>query len=65
MIKNRDKLIHINDDEVMNISEWNLIHDIINPPQRAKIRIATTPLFYIDVLILEKGERCSKTSKFY
>ena len=36
MIENRDTLIHINDNEVKNISECNLLHDIINPPERTK-----------------------------
>ena len=29
-------MIYIHDDEVNNISECNLLHDIINPPKRAK-----------------------------
>ena len=36
MIENRDKLIHIHDNEVNNIAECNLLHDIINPPKHAK-----------------------------
>ena len=30
-------MIHIHDKEVNKISEFNLIHDMINPPKRAKI----------------------------
>ena len=30
-------MIHINDKEVNKISKWDLLHDIINPPKRAKI----------------------------
>ena len=29
-------MIHIHDKEVNKISEYNLLHDIINPPKRAK-----------------------------
>ena len=29
-------MIHINDNEVKNISECNLLHDITNPLKRAK-----------------------------
>ena len=40
MIENRAKLIHITpemyDNKVNNIAEWNLLHDIINTPKRAK-----------------------------
>ena len=36
MIENGSKLIHIHDNEVKDISELNLLHDIINPPERAK-----------------------------
>ena len=36
MIENQDELIHIHDNEVKNIAEFNLLHDIINPPKRVK-----------------------------
>ena len=36
MIENRNKIIYIHDKEVNNLSEYNLLHDIINPPIRAK-----------------------------
>ena len=36
VIGSRSKLIHMHDNEVKNISEGNLLHDIINPPKRAK-----------------------------
>ena len=36
VIENRDKLIHLHDNEVRNIAECNLLHDITNPPKRAK-----------------------------
>ena len=36
MIENRSKMIYIHDNEVNNIAECNLLHDIINPPERAK-----------------------------
>ena len=29
-------MICINDNEVNKIDEWNLLHDIINPPKRTK-----------------------------
>ena len=47
MIENRDKLIHIHDNEVNNISEFNLLHDIINPPKRAKnLNIHYSPIIH-------------------
>ena len=36
-IENRNDMIRKNDNEVNNIAKCNLIHDIINPPKRAKI----------------------------
>ena len=35
-IKNRD-IKRIHDDEVNNIAEYNLLHDIINPPKHNKV----------------------------
>ena len=29
-------MMYIHDNEIKNISEWNLLYDIINPPKRAK-----------------------------
>ena len=47
MIENRDKLIHIHDNEVKNISECNLLHNIINPHKRAKnINIHYSPILH-------------------
>ena len=36
VIENRNKMINIHDNEVKNISKWNLLQAIINPPKRAK-----------------------------
>ena len=36
MIENRNEIIYIHDKDVKNIAEYNLLHDIINPPKRAK-----------------------------
>ena len=36
MIENQNKIIYIHENEVNNISEYNLLHDIINPPKRAE-----------------------------
>ena len=30
-------MTHINDDEVNKIAEWNVLHDIIDPPKYTKI----------------------------
>ena len=35
-IENLNDLTRIHDNEVNNISEYNLLHDIINPPKRVK-----------------------------
>ena len=34
VIENCDKLIHIHDNEVNNIAEYNLLHDMINTLKR-------------------------------
>ena len=36
VIENRSKIIFIHENEVKNTAECNLLHDIINPPKRAK-----------------------------
>ena len=36
-IENRNYMTCLQNNEVNNISECNLLHDIINPPKRAKI----------------------------
>ena len=56
--------IHCN--EVNNISESNLLHDIINPSKRAlNISIAITLLLYVDVLIQVWIERNLITFESY
>ena len=35
-IKNQNDMTRIHDKEVNKISEYNLLHDIINPPKRTK-----------------------------
>ena len=40
-------MIHIHDNEVNNIAEYNLLHDIINPPKCAKnINIHYSPILH-------------------
>ena len=47
VIKNLAKMIYINDNEVNNIAEFNLLHDIINTPKRAKnINIRYSPIIH-------------------
>ena len=29
-------MVRMHNNEVRNIAEWNLLHDVINPPKRAK-----------------------------
>ena len=41
----------INDNEVSDIDECNILHDILNPPNYSKSKISITVLFYIDVWI--------------
>ena len=36
MIENRNDMIHIHEKEVNKIAEYNLLHNIINRPKRAK-----------------------------
>ena len=35
-IENQNDMISIHEKEVNKITEWNLLHDIINPPKRTK-----------------------------
>ena len=56
---------HMHDNEVNNIYELNLLHDIINPPKHTKILIATTILFCVDVLILERVKQSLRTFESY
>ena len=35
-IEDRNSMNHIHDNEVNKISEWNLLHDIINPTKQNK-----------------------------
>ena len=44
-IENKNDVTRIHDKEVNKIAEFNLIHDIINPPKCTKIQIAITVLF--------------------
>ena len=46
-IQNGMTCIHGN--EVNKITEFSLIHNILNPPKRTKIYIAVPLLFYMDV----------------
>ena len=47
MIENIDKMIYIYGNEVNNISEFNLIHDIIHPTKCAKnINIHYSPILH-------------------
>ena len=36
-VENRNGMMRMHNNEVKNIAECNLLHDIINPPKRAKI----------------------------
>ena len=58
-------MTRIHNNEVKNIAECNLLHDIINPPKPDKIYISINLLFYMYVLILEKVKRSLKTFAFY
>ena len=65
VIENRDKLIHIHDNEVNNIAECNLLRDIINPPKRAKnVDIHYSPILH-GCMKTRKGRANLKTSGFY
>ena len=47
MIENQDKKRYINDNEVKNISHCILLHDIKNPPKRAKnINSRSSPILH-------------------
>ena len=62
-IQNGMTCIHGN--EVNKITEFSLIHDILNPPKRIKIYIAVPLLLYMDVWINERVERSLRTFKSY
>ena len=47
VIENRYKMIYIHGYEVKNMPECNLLHDIINPPRRARnINIRYFPILH-------------------
>ena len=50
-IESQDDMTCINDNEVSDIDECNILHDILNPPNCSKSKISITVLFYIDVWI--------------
>ena len=55
VIENRDKMIHVHDNEVNNMAECNLLHYISNPPKRAKyIYIHYSPILH-GILNTRKG----------
>ena len=64
-IENINDMMNIHNNEVKNIAEYNLIHDIINPPKQAKTIIAITLLLYMDVWIPEKVNRGLKLYASY
>ena len=59
------KMIYIHDNEVKNIPEYNLLHDIINPPKRAKNINSHYSLIIHGCLNTRKGRAKFKPSKFY
>ena len=65
MIGNRAKLMYINDNEEKNISEWNLLHDIINPPKNSKNIDSHYSLILHPCMNTKKWKRSSKNSEFY
>ena len=43
----KNKMIYMHDNEVNNIAEWYLLHDITNPPKHAKnINSHYSPIFH-------------------
>ena len=65
MIENRSKIIYINDNEVNNISECNLLYDIINPPKCAKNINSYYSLILHGWMNIGEIKQSSKTSKSY
>ena len=55
VIENRAKIIYIKDNEVNNISECNLLHDIINTPKRAKNINSYYSLIIYECMNIRKG----------
>ena len=48
MIENRNDVIYIHDNKVKNIVEFNLLHDIDDPPKRAKnLNINYCPIIHV------------------
>ena len=46
-IENRNDMTRINNNEVKNISECNLLHDMINSPKRAKKNSHYSPILHV------------------
>ena len=56
-------MVHIHDKEVNTISEFNLIHDMINPPKRAKILNIHYPSIIHGCMNTRKGRAKFKNSQ--
>ena len=47
-IENRNDMTRIHNNEVKNIAEYNLLHDIINTPKRTKyLNIHYSPILHV------------------
>ena len=58
MIENKNEMIYIHDNELKNIAEYNLLHDIINPPKRAKnMNIHYSPVLHVCMNTIEGREK--------
>ena len=58
-------MMRVHNNEVKNISEFNLLHDIINPPKRAKFfNSQYSPLLH-GYMNTRKGKAELKTFAFY
>ena len=58
-------MTHIQNNEVKNISECNLLHDIINPPKRDKILNRHYSPILHECMNASKGKAKFKTFVFY
>ena len=58
-------MTRIHYDKVNKLAEWNLLHDIINPPKLTKNVRDITLLLYMDILILEEVDRILRTFEYY
>ena len=65
-IENRNEMTRLQNKEVKDIAECNLLHDIINPPKRAKIlNIHYSPILHGCMNTIKGREKLKKFISYW